>query len=279
MHQHHLTNRRRRPRRRPSGRVVGPCTALLVSALALAGCGRIGEPLSEPGGGDGAVEVATEARDATGTLTDAQIAERQAAAADAMAATTSVRFSLRASGDDVFIDPLRTLALRDIEGRFVAPADADALLTVGVSDSLTTRLGAIALGPDAWLSNPVTGVFEPLPEAYGVDPSRFFDPEGGWRPLIAGLTEVEHVGDDDDGVRLRGSTAPGDLRRVTAGLAPSEGIEVDLWLEPGTDRIVRATFTTDVVDAEADGGRVVTDWELRLGDYGEAFEIRRPEGS
>jgi hypothetical protein len=65
---------------------------------------------------------------------------------------------------------------------------------VTVDDNLATRIGAVAIDDEVWISNPVTGDFETLPTGYDIDPSRFFDPEGGWRPLLAALTDVEIVG-------------------------------------------------------------------------------------
>ena len=190
--------------------------------------------------------------------------------AETMAAVESVRFRLEATGDPVFIDPLRTLALVDVEGRFVVPAKADALLTVEINESLRTQLGAIAIDTDAWLSNPITGAFEPLPESYGLDPSRFFDPEDGWRPLLENLTEVEVIETDDLGHRLRAVATGDDIRRVTAGLAARQDTPVELWLDIRTAAVVRAEFET-AIDGAA------TAWVLELEDYGTDVTIEPPD--
>lgn len=190
--------------------------------------------------------------------------------AETMAAVESVRFRLEASGDPVFIDPLRTLALVDVEGRFVVPAKADALLTVEVNESLRTQLGAIAIEDAAWLSNPITGVFEPLPESYGLDPSRFFDPENGWRPLIENLTDVVAIETDDRGHHVRAIATGDDIRRVTAGLAARQDTPVELWLDIRTAAVVRAEFDTSI-----DGA--TTTWVLELDDYGTDVTIEPPD--
>ena len=85
-----------------------------------------------------------------------------AASSTAMGAVTSVRFDLKRSGADVFIDQFESLALDKIKGRFSAPGKADAVLSVTVDGNLKAELGAVALGGQVWLSNPVTGKFEVL---------------------------------------------------------------------------------------------------------------------
>ena len=98
----------------------------------------------------------------------------------------SVRFELRRSGAPVYIDQVERIALNSVVGRFTVPGAAQAVLEVEVDGALISELGAIALDDEVWLSNPITGNFEPLPPGYDIDPSLFFDPKNGWRPLMDG---------------------------------------------------------------------------------------------
>ena len=195
-----------------------------------------------------------------------------AAAATAMGEVTSVRFDLSRTGAPVYIDPVEALRVDHVEGRYSAPSSADAVLTVTVNDSLRTRLGAVAIDETVWLSNPVTGEFEPLAAGYDLDPSTFFDPMGGWRPLLADLEDVELVGEvDRDGPRyhLRG-VAPADrVEAITAGLIDDQDVEIDLWVRRDTGLVGAVEFTTIV------GGDATT-WVLELGDYGGEFTIEPP---
>ena len=50
------------------------------------------------------------------------------------------------------------------------------MLTVTVDGSLKTELGAVAIGGEVWLSNPVTGKFEALDTGYDIDPARSSTP-------------------------------------------------------------------------------------------------------
>lgn len=221
---------------------------VLTLASVVVGCGQLGdtEPVAVPD----------------------DPAAFQARAAAAMGEVETVRFALTASGDPVFIDPLATLALVAADGRVAVP-DADALLTVEVSGSLQTRLGAIAVGSDAWLSNPITGDFEPLPEEYGIDPSRFFDPQGAWRPLLENLTDATIVGAEEDGVLMTAVARGDDVRRVTAGLARAVAVPAELWLDAETAEVNRIRFTTEI-----DGS--TTTWDLRLSEYGTDVVIEPP---
>ena len=191
------------------------------------------------------------------------------AAAEAMSEVTSVRFAVTRSGAPVYIDPVESLALDRVTGRFRAPSDADALVTVTVGGELTTELAAVALGSEIWLSNPITGVFEPLPPSYNIDPSKFFDPTGGWQPLLVGLTERTLVADEGDQYHVRGTAPAADLRRVTAGLVRAEGIVIDLWIDSTAALVDRIEFSVE----DRHG---VSDWALELSDYGQPFDIALP---
>ena len=123
---------------------------------------------------------------------DGAIADPSAAAVDvlaesatAMGDVTSVEFRLDRGGAPIFIDEFERIALDSLRGQFTVPTRAQAELSVTVNGNLATRLGAVAIDDEVWISNPVTGDFETLPAGYDIDPSRFFDPEGGWRPLLA----------------------------------------------------------------------------------------------
>ncbi len=192
-----------------------------------------------------------------------------AASADAMGAVSSVRFELEHTGASVYIDPVDSLALEAVVGRFTVPSEADAIVKVNVNDTLKTELGAVAVGPDVWLSNPITGEFEPLPAGYNIDPRTFFDPRGGWQPLLADLVDPVVIGVEGDRYHLTGTATADRIETVTAGLVAGRDVPVDLWIHPVTAVVTRIEFTT-----EADNGE--SDWVLELSDYGEDFTIVAP---
>jgi hypothetical protein len=195
------------------------------------------------------------------------------ASSEAMGDVTSVRFDLRRSGADVYIDQFESLAVDKIKGRFSAPSSADAVLSVTVDGSLETELGAVALGGEVWLSNPVTGKFEVLDTGYDIDPATFFDPERGWGPLMSTLTDVVLVGVEDRGGKryhVRGVGPAEQMEIITAGLVRDQDVTIDFWLKRDTGLVTAAEFST-VFDGKT------TDWVIELSDYGDDFEIKMPE--
>ena len=119
-----------------------------------------------------------------------------------MGEVTSVQFTLERSGGPVYIDGAQSMSLDALEGRFSAPGSADAIVQITVNDSLGTKIGAVAIDDEVWMSNPVTGDFETLPPGFDIDPSLFFDPKEGWRPLLEGLEDLQFVVEEDrDGTR------------------------------------------------------------------------------
>src|SRR5688500_12077711 len=132
-------------------RSVRRITVLCTLSLVVASCGDDAEPEGEP------------------LPADAETV--RAAAARSRGEGTSVRFRLERSGDPVFIDEFESIQLDQLEGEFEASSGAQALLEVTVNGNLTTELGAIAVDDEVYLSNPVTGTFEPLDAGYDLDPS------------------------------------------------------------------------------------------------------------
>jgi len=197
------------------------------------------------------------------------------ASAIAMGETESVRFELDRSGSPVYIDQVEQLALNSIVGQFAVPGAAQAVLEVEVGDGLISELGAVALDDEIWLSNPITGEFEPLPAGIDVDPSLFFDPRNGWQPLMEDLTDVELIGiENRDGADRYhiAATAPADrVEVITARLVRDQDVAIDFWIQPVTGHVRSAEFTTTVDDGDVD-------WQLDLDDYGEDFDIQPPEG-
>jgi lipoprotein LprG len=193
--------------------------------------------------------------------------------ATAMAVVSSVEFRLRRDGAPVFIDQFDEIALDSLRGQFTVPTSAQAELTVTIDDNLTTKIGAVAIDREVWISNPVTGDFETLPAGYDIDPSRFFDPEDGWQPLIANLRDIELVEIDDRGgdrYHVRGIAGADDVRDITVDLVRDQDVSIDFWIHPTTALVTAAEFTTTIGGADAQ-------WFLELDSYGDRFTIEPPE--
>ncbi len=196
----------------------------------------------------------------------------QTISAAAMGEVQSVRFSLSRTGAPVFIDAAEAISLESLEGVFSSPASAEAELKVLVNQSLGTKIGAVAIDEEIWLSNPVTGKFETLPPGFDIDPSSFFDPKGAWQPLLEKLTDVSFIAEEDrdgEAYHITGTAPEEQIRSITAGLVRGEDVVVDLWLDPSSGLVKAIEFETSLAGEP-------TQWELTLSDYGESFEIRDP---
>lgn len=226
---------------------------LLAVALVAAACGGDGEESFE------------------GERLPQDAASLQATSATAMGNVSSVRFQLARTGAPVYIDQVESIALDELEGRFSLPGSADAIIQVTVNESLGTKLGAVAIGDEVWLSNPVTGKFETLPPGFDLDPSLFFDPKDGWQPLIESLTNTTFVEELANGRYALTATAPADrMQSITAGLVRGQDVDLALQLNPVTAEVLTIAFSTEF-------GGATSDWVLDLLDYGETFEIVPPQ--
>ncbi len=256
-----------------------PTAVFATGALAVAAVMTVAVLVLALRGGDGGGESAAGDGGAVVDLDDGAVADPDAVVGDvvdraaaAMAEVGSVEFELERRGAPVFIDQFERLALDRLRGQFTVPTRAQAELTVTVEGNLTTRLGAVAVDEEVWISNPVTGDFETLPTGYDIDPSKFFDPEGGWRPLLANLRDAELVGIDDRGgqrYHVRGTAPAAEVRNITVGLVRDQDVPVELWIHPTTGLVTAAEFSTVI-----DGGE--SRWELTLDRYGETFTIQPP---
>ncbi len=246
----------------PAKRLLwGTLTIVVLTAMGTAGCGGSEQNANEP----------------TGPTLAASASVIQSASAAAMGEVSSVRFELSVSGAPIYIDRFESISLDGLIGEFSVPRSAQAALDVEVDGSLKTQLAAVAIDDEVWLSNPITGRFETLPEGYDIDPSRFFDPQDGWRPLMAGLTDVELVGrerreGDNGGERyhLVGTATADQMREITAGLIGNQDVRIDFWIQPVTGLVRSAEFTTET------SGQTV-DWTLELSAYGDEFTIVVPD--
>ena len=252
----------------------------LAFAFASDSADASGEPSPSPvladgsgGSGDGgSADDGIDLDDGVAADPDADPAIVAADAAAAMGEVISVEFRLERDGAPVFIDQFESLALDGLIGQFTVPGRAQAQLRITVDGDLATEIGAVAVGEEIWISNPVTGDFETLPDGIDIDPSQFFDPDDGWRPLLSNLRDVELVGIDDRGgdrYHLRGIAPASEVENITVSLVEDQDITVDLWIHPGRSLVTHVEFETDL-------GNGTSQWSLEMDRYGASFTIVPP---
>ena len=220
------------------------------------------------------VAVACSSPEATTTTAPPTAVEVLETAAATMGMVDTVQFSIARGGEPVFIDTEGFLEFVSATGRYAAPGTADALVTVSAL-GLSTEVGAVVIEGDTWLTNPITGTWEPTPPGYTFDPATLFDPEVGFRALLRdGIPSVADVGNEtleEETLRHLQFTASGErVEVVTAGLVRGEDVTIDAWIEAGSGELRRATFSTAI-------GQALTDWDLTLFDYGAEIIITPPD--
>ncbi len=216
------------------------------------------------GGDDGGGTTVTEPVTAESVLSTA---------ADAMAAVDTVSFHLVRTGAPVYLDRGGSFAFEEGDGRVSNPASsADAVVKVKAL-GIDANVGAVSIEGELWLSNPLTGAWEPAPDSITFDPVTLFDPETGWTPLLRDdLTGAELVDDAPDGQwHVKGQAAGARLSAVTGGLV-SDDAPMDLWIDRASGHVVTAEFATVSDEGE-------TSWRMELSDYGVAVAITRPPGA
>jgi len=223
------------------------------------------------------VAVATVAAACTSTAATttapASPAELLEASAATMGSVNTVQFSIERGGEPVYIDTLGFLEFVSATGRYAAPGAAEALVTVSAL-GLSTTVGAVVIEGDTWLTNPITGTWEPTPPDYTFDPATLFDPEVGFRAMLQeGIPTVEDMGDEtveETTLRHVRFTASGArVEVVTAGMVRGADVTIDAWIEPTSGELRRLKFPTTI-------GALPTDWDLTFFDYGADITITPP---
>ena len=213
----------------------------------------------------------TDATTTTAPPTAVQLLEASAAT---MGSVDTVQFSIERGGEPVYIDTQGFLEFVSATGRFAAPGAAEALVTVSAL-GLSTEVGAVVIEGETWLTNPITGLWEPTPPGYTFDPATLFDPEVGFRALLReGIPTVEDLGDElveEETFRHVRFTAAGPrVEVITAGMVRGEDVLVDAWIEPVSGELRRVTFPTTI-------GPLPTEWDLTFFDFGADITITPPD--
>lgn len=212
-------------------------------------------------GGDPESTTTTAAADATAVL---------AGAGPVLQNLETVGFEIIVEGDPVYIDGAELLAASSAEGQYEAPESFQAVVDVKTF-GLSVELGAVSIGEDQWITNPVTGEWEQLPPGYGFDPLTLFDPEVGLgATLNQGLADAAFV-EEPEGANIylvTGVVAGDRVAALTAGLVEEPDVVIVLTIDADTLEVQEAAFDT---------GGGASQWTVRFSDFNEPVSIEPPE--
>ncbi len=199
-----------------------------------------------------------------------------AAAGDRWSSTDSAHFKLAVDGD-AYIDTAESIKLLGAEGDIERPnaVKADAKVDIQITQA---NVSLIAIGDEAWMTNFISGNWEPAPADFSYNPSILFDDEDGIQPILAGLEspellEAESV-DGRDARKVTGTVSEDTVDRITSGSIQGDAIDVTLWVDSETNDLIRVSLK------EPEGVREKpVEWTLDLSKQGEAVDIQPPPAS
>lgn len=184
----------------------------------------------------------------------------------------TVRFEILVEGEPVYIDGAELLAASSAEGQYEAPDAFQAVVAVKTF-GLSVELGAVSIGDDQWVTNPVTGGWEQLPPGYGFDPLTLFDPTVGLgATLTGGLADPVFVGETSgvEAYTVTGVVAGDRVAALTAGLVEEPEVTIVLTIDAETLEVTETTFDT---------GGGASQWTVSFSDFDEPVSIEPPETS
>lgn len=194
------------------------------------------------------------------------------ASTEAMTAVDTVHFVIERGGTPVYI--FGEVEFLDAEGDYQAPERAAAVAHIA-TQGFTLEMGAIAIAGETWLTNIITGNWEPATDDLSIDAAVLFDPATGIPVLLSGeLENAELVGleerDDGDRYHVRGRSPAERIEVITFGLVRNQDVDVDMWIDPVTAHVTEAAFSTLYREETAT-------WRLAFTDYGAEVSIPIPD--
>jgi len=210
---------------------------------------------------------------ATPTPVPLEIAAR---AAEAMLSVASLHFSIERDVALVYIDSDGLLAFKRAEGDFELPDRMRAVVRVITAFS-PIDIGMIVLGDDQYATDPITGRWGRLPEAWGqFNLMVLFDPQLGLqRVLQDGILDLALAGSEEienqRHYRLTGRASGERMRAMTLGFIGGSDVELEVWIG-AEDHYVRRL---SIVEPESDADNPTT-WRLEFSKLGQPVEINAP---
>jgi hypothetical protein len=178
----------------------------------------------------------------------------------------SVRFSIAVEGAPVSFDSDGTLTASSAVGQYDAPESFQALVEVSAF-GLSAELGAISIGADRWITDPVTGEWERLDIGIGFDPLVLFDPDQGVGATVAALdaTLVEFGSDYE----ITGTVGGPTVKVLTAGLLDEGELDIVLIVDAESLQITEIGFDTEAADG-------TSRWTIEFSEFDEPVMIDPP---
>ncbi|MBI2965225.1 MAG: LppX_LprAFG lipoprotein [Chloroflexi bacterium] len=249
------------PELRLHPRLLGPLRPLLATCVVAAfavmiaayGCG--GRP------------VAPTSTPAAPSITADEVVRRSA---ESMRQLQTFRFRLSHPSGSTLLPG--GISLDDAEGAVVAP-DRLQVFADASSGRSFVKLSVVAIGDDAWVTNPLTGSWVKAPP--GGSPFSTFDPAGLVGGILAGVTEArfsQGASPSGGAFRILGRAGASILEPLVGEVDRGRTVEFELLIDAVSFRLSRAEIRGAVSTGEDPATVRVVD----LSDFDAGIEIQPP---
>ena len=161
------------------------------------------------------------------------------------------------------------LVLREVQGDVVRP-DRISLEFSGFVGNFAMRASLIAIGEDSFISNPITGEWEPVPTE--VSPLGFFEPTEGVSGIMKQVESPRLISTEDGKYRITGRIASEGLASLFGAVDVGNSIDIDLVIDATSLFLLEARLEGRITTLEEDGViRIIT-----LSRFNEPVEIESP---
>jgi lipoprotein LprG len=205
----------------------------------------------------------------TPTPTPADFLKR---AADRFNQLDSLHFNLQIDGK-VALDSQGLLQLHSADGDLKRPdqAQANAKISVGGAN---VNMKMVAIGPDQYITNFLTGKWEKAPPDLGYNPAVLFDPQRGIAGVLTAVQNPTVVGSDNvngqDAMHLTGKVPKAAVDPITGSALTSDPVDADIWLSKQNYDLLKI-----VLHDQGNAGTPTT-WTLTTSNFNQPVTITKP---
>lgn len=188
---------------------------------------------------------------------------------EAMAALKTFRFFLSHPSGGTPLALLPGLAIQEAEGAVINPDGLEARFS-GALGALYVESNLISVGDDSYLTNPLTGKWEAIPQE--ISPLAFFNPRDGIASMMSQVSEVTLTSESADEYRVAGRIPAEALAPLLGKTLSGVSVSVELIIDRQSHHLREARFEGRVTSGEPDGTiRVIT-----LSGFDEPLSIEPP---
>ena len=161
------------------------------------------------------------------------------------------------------------LVIREVQGDVARP-DKISLEFSGLAGSFAMRASLIAIGESSFISNPITGEWEPVPAE--VSPLGFFEPTRGVSEIMRRIEGPTLISNEDDSYAISGTIASEGLASLFGAVEDGNSVDINVVIDATSLFLLEARLEGRITASEEDGViRIIT-----LSNFNEPVEIELP---